>query len=252
MSARVVITAGASGIGLAMAQAFRARGDRVWVADVDASALAKVPEGIRATRADASDEGQMAGFFKEISDEWGGVDVLCANAGIKGPTAAIEDMDLGAWRECLAVNLDGAMLAAKYAAPMMKAARSGVMIFTSSTAGLYGFPYRSPHGGEMGGDRADEDGGDGAGPFGIRANAICPGSVNGPRIDRVFEAEAAAKGMTPEAVRAGYAAGTALGSLVDAEDIASMAVFLASDGARMVSGQVMTVDAFTINPDPKV
>jgi len=90
------------------------------------------------------------------------------------------------------------------------------------------------------------------GPFGIRANAICPGSVNGPRIDRVFEAEAAAKGMTPEAVRAGYAAGTALGSLVDAEDIASMAVFLASDGARMVSGQVMTVDAFTINPDPKV
>ena len=240
-------------IGLAMAQAFRARGDRVWVADVDAAALAKVPEGIRATRADASDEGQMAGFFKEISDEWGGVDVLCANAGIKGPTAAIEDMDLGAWRECLAVNLDGAMLAAKYAAPMMKAARSGVMIFTSSTAGLYGFPYRSPYAAAKWAviglmkTAAME-----LGPFGIRANAICPGSVNGPRIDRVFEAEAAAKGMTPEAVRAGYAAGTALGSLVDAEDIASMAVFLASDGARMVSGQVMTVDAFTINPDPKV
>ncbi|MCB2153162.1 MAG: SDR family oxidoreductase, partial [Rhodobacteraceae bacterium] len=214
---------------------------------------AKVPEGIRATRADASDEGQMAGFFKEISDEWGGVDVLCANAGIKGPTAAIEDMDLGAWRECLAVNLDGAMLAAKYAAPMMKAARSGVMIFTSSTAGLYGFPYRSPYAAAKWAviglmkTAAME-----LGPFGIRANAICPGSVNGPRIDRVFEAEAAAKGMTPEAVRAGYAAGTALGSLVDAEDIASMAVFLASDGARMVSGQVMTVDAFTINPDPKV
>ena len=212
-----------------------------------------MPEGIRATRADASDEGQMAGFFKEISDEWGGVDVLCANAGIKGPTAAIEDMDLGAWRECLAVNLDGAMLAAKYAAPMMKAARSGVMIFTSSTAGLYGFPYRSPYAAAKWAviglmkTAAME-----LGPFGIRANAICPGSVNGPRIDRVFEAEAAAKGMTPEAVRAGYAAGTALGSLVDAEDIASMAVFLASDGARMVSGQVMTVDAFTINPDPKV
>ena len=145
------------------------------------------------------------------------------------------------------------MLAAKYAAPMMKAARSGVMIFTSSTAGLYGFPYRSPYAAAKWAviglmkTAAME-----LGPFGIRANAICPGSVNGPRIDRVFEAEAAAKGMTPEAVRAGYAAGTALGSLVDAEDIASMAVFLASDGARMVSGQVMTVDAFTINPDPKV
>ena len=88
------------------------------------------------------------------------------------------------------------------------------------------------------------------GPHGIRANAICPGSVNGPRIDRVIAAEAAAKRTTPEAIRAGYAAGTALGRLSDPEDVAAMAVFLASDGARMVSGQALTVDGFTINPDP--
>ena len=253
MSARVVITAGASGIGLAMAKAFAAQGDRPWVTDVDAAALAAVPEGIRTARVDASDEAQMAGFFSEIKDVWGGVDVLCANAGIKGPTASLEDMDLGEWRECLAVNLDGAMLAAKYAAPFMKAQKSGVMIFTSSTAGLYGFPYRAPYAAAKWAviglmkTAAME-----LGPFGIRANAICPGSVNGPRIDWVFEAEAAAKGMTPDAVRAGYAAGTALGSLVDAEDIASMAVFLASPGARMVSGQVVAVDGLTVNPDPKI
>ncbi len=253
MTTRVVITAGAAGIGRAMANAFAATGADVWVTDVDQAALGTVPDGIRASRVDASNEGDMSTFFNEVKDVWGGLDVLCANAGIKGPTAAIEEMPLEGWRECLAVNLDGAFLAAKYATPIMKAQRSGVMTFTSSTAGLYGFPFRSPYAaakwaviGLMKTVAME------LGPFGIRANAICPGSVTGPRIDRVFEAEAKAKGMTPEAVRDGYAAGTALGRLTDPEDIANMAVFLASDGARMVSGQVLTVDGFTINPDPKV
>lgn len=253
MSRRVVITAGAAGIGCAMAEAFAATGARVWVTDVDDAALASVPEGTRASHVDASNEHAMATFLNEVKDVWGGLDVLCANAGIKGPTAALEAMPLDGWRECLAVNLDGAFLAAKHAAPMMKAQRSGVILFTSSTAGLYGFPYRAPYAaakwaviGLMKTVAME------LGPFGVRANAIAPGSVTGPRIDRVFEAEAAAKGMTYEEVRDGYAAGTALGRLVDPEDIASMAVFLASDAARMVSGQVITVDGFTINPDPKV
>ena len=250
---RVLITAGAAGIGRAMAEAFAATGAEVWVTDIDPAMLETVPDGIRASRVDASDEEKMSGLFKEIRDVWGGLDVLCANAGIKGPTAAIEEMPLDGWRECLAVNLDGAFLAAKYAAPILKAQRSGVITFTSSTAGLYGFPYRAPYAaakwaviGLMKTVAME------LGPFGIRANAIAPGSVTGPRIDRVFEAEAKAKGMTYDQIRDGYAAGTALGRLADPGDIASMAVFLASDGARMVSGQVLTVDGFTINPDPKV
>ena len=88
------------------------------------------------------------------------------------------------------------------------------------------------------------------GPHGIRANAICPGSVNGPRIDRVIDAEAAAKNMTADAVRQGYASGTALKRLTDAQDVADMAVYLASDGARMVSGQALAVDGMTYNVDP--
>ena len=253
MSARVVITAGAAGIGRAMAAAFAATGARVWVTDIDETALAAMPDGFRASRVDTSDPDAMAAFFRGIQEVWGGIDVLCANAGIKGPTAALEDMPLDGWRECLAVNLDGAFLAARHAAPMMKAQRAGVILFTSSTAGLYGFPFRAPYAaakwaviGLMKTVAME------LGPFGIRANAIAPGSVNGPRIDRVFEAEAAAKGMTVAQVRDGYAAGTALGRLVDPEDIANMAVFLASAAARMVSGQVITVDGFTINPDPKV
>ncbi|MGQ0567570.1 MAG: SDR family oxidoreductase [Gemmobacter sp.] len=251
MTQRVLITAGASGIGLAMAQAFLAAGARVRVTDVDVAALATLPIGIGAERADVADEGQMAAVLARIAADWGGLDVLCANAGTSGPVAGIEAMDLAAWHACLAVNLDGAMLAAKHAAPLMKAAGSGVMIFTSSMSGVYANPFRAPYVAAKWGviglmkTIAME-----LGPHGIRANAICPGAVEGPRIDRVIASEAAAKGLTPDAVRAGYASGTALKQLVRPEDIAAMAVFLASPGARMISGQALAVDGFTINPDP--
>lgn len=248
---RVLITAGANGIGLVMARAFAEAGHRVWVTDVDAGAVAATPPDIRATLCDASDEAAMATVFDAVAAEWGGLDVLCANAGIKGPTAAIEDLDLAEWHHCLSVNLDGAMLAAKYAARLMKPAGSGAMIFTSSTSGLFGTPFRAPYVAAKWGviglmkTVAME-----LGPHGIRANAICPGSVNGPRIDRVIEAEAETKGMTPEAVRQGYAAGTALKRLSDPEDVAATALFLASPAARMISGQAITVDGFTYNVDP--
>jgi NAD(P)-dependent dehydrogenase (short-subunit alcohol dehydrogenase family) len=248
---RVLITAGANGIGLVMAQAFQAAGDRVWVTDVDAAMIAALPPGIRGSVVDASLEPGMEALFAEIAEAWGGLDVLCANAGIKGPTAAIEEMDLAAWHQCLAVNLDGAMIAAKHGARLMKPAKKGVMIFTSSVSGLYGSPFRTPYvaakWGVIGLMKSVQME---LGPHGIRCNAICPGSVNGPRIDRVIEAEAEAKGMTPDAVRHGYASGTAMKRLTDAQDVADMALFLASDGARMVAGQALAVDGMTYNVDP--
>ncbi|MEM7471227.1 MAG: SDR family oxidoreductase [Pseudomonadota bacterium] len=250
---KVLITAGASGIGLAMGQAFEVAGAQVWVTDVDANALATVPGGWRRTEVDASDEPGMAALFGEIEGTWGGLDVLCANAGIAGPTALIEDVALADFQRCIAVNLEGAFLAAKYATPMMKAVGAGAIILTSSTAGLYGFPNRAPYASAKWAiiglmkTLAME-----LGPFGIRANAICPGAVEGPRMKGVMEREAAAKGMSYEAIYEGYAKGTSMGSLVRAEDIADMAVFLASPQARMVSGQVMAVDGHTVNPDPKV
>jgi NAD(P)-dependent dehydrogenase (short-subunit alcohol dehydrogenase family) len=194
----------------------------------------------------------MEALFADVAQAWGRLDVLCANAGIKGPTAAIEDMPLEGWHQCLGVNLDGAMLAAKFGARLMKPAKKGVMIFISSTSGLYGTPYRAPYVASKWGviglmkTVAME-----LGPYGIRANAICPGSVNGPRIDRVIEAEAEAKGLTPDTVRQGYASGTAMKRLTDPEDVAEMALFLASDAARMVSGQALAVDGMTYNVDPQ-
>lgn len=248
---RVLITAGANGIGLVMARAFQARGDQVWVTDIDAAQVAALPPGIRGSVVDAAQEPGMEALFADVARDWGGLDVLCANAGIKGPTAAIEDLELEAWHQCLAVNLDGAMIAAKHAARLMKPAGRGVMIFTSSTSGLHGTPFRAPYVAAKWGviglmkTVAME-----LGPHGIRANAICPGSVNGPRIDRVIAAEAEAKGMTPDAVRQGYASGTALKRLSDPQDVADMALFLASDAARMVSGQALAVDGMTYNVDP--
>ena len=253
MTRRVLITAGASGIGLAMARSFAASGARVWVSDVDAGALAALPAGINGSRVDVADEGAMAALFGAVKAEWGGLDVICANAGIKGPTAAIEDVALADWRACLAVGLDGAFLAAKYATPMMKQAGSGVMLFTSSTAGIYGFPLRAPYAaakwaviGLMKTVAME------LGPYGIRANAIVPGNVDGPRMDAVLAAEARTKGISVAALREGYEQGTALRSFVAAQDVADMALFLASNAARMVSGQALAVDAFTINPDPQV
>lgn len=250
---KVLITAGASGIGRAMAQGFATSGADVWVTDVDSVALTDVPVDWRRSCVDASDEAGMAALFTELEAEWGVLDVLCANAGIAGPTALIEDVALDDWRRCLQVNLEGAFLASKYAVPLMKRVGSGSVILTSSTAGQYGYPNRAPYAAAKWGiiglmkTLAME-----LGPFGIRANAICPGAVAGPRMDGVIAREAEAKGMSVSQVREGYVKGVSMQSFVEASDIADMAVFLASQQARMVSGQVLAVDGHTVNPDPQI
>ncbi len=253
MSSRVLITAGASGVGRAMAEAFDAAGAQVWVADVDADALADCPAHWEQSHLDVSDEAAVAAAFTDLETEWDGLDVLCANAGIAGPTAAVEDVSLTDWRSCLSINLEGSFLCSKYAAPLMKQQRSGAILITSSTAGQYGYPNRAPYAAAkwgmvgLGKTLAME-----LGPHGIRCNVICPGSVEGPRMEGVLQREADAKGMTRDQVYDGYASGTSMGRFVEAQDIANMAVFLASDAARLVSGQVIAVDGHTVNPDPKL
>ncbi|KPD12740.1 SDR family NAD(P)-dependent oxidoreductase [Phaeobacter sp. 11ANDIMAR09] len=250
---RVLVTAGGSGIGRAMAEGFAEAGFQVWITDLNPETLANLPEGWRGTLANAADEASMQALFTEIAEQWGGLEVLCANAGIAGPTALVEDVALQDWRSCVSVNLEGAFLAAKYATPIMKAAKAGSIIVTSSTAGQYGYPNRAPYAAAkwamvgLTKTLAME-----LGPFGIRANVICPGAVEGPRMEGVLAREAAAKGMTRDQVYDGYAVGTSMRSFVEAKDIANMAVFLGSDAARLVSGQVIAVDGHTENPDPKV
>jgi len=193
----------------------------------------------------------MKALFNEIKAV-GGIDAVCANAGIAGPTALVEDVTWEDWKTSVDVTLGGTFLTAKYAAPILKAAGAGAIILTSSTAGQFGYPNRAPYAAAKWGviglmkTIAME-----LGPFNIRANAICPGAVEGPRMEGVLDREAAAKGMTRDEVYDGYAAGTSMRRFVRASDIADMAVFLASKGAERVSGQVIAIDGHTENPDPK-
>jgi NAD(P)-dependent dehydrogenase (short-subunit alcohol dehydrogenase family) len=135
----------------------------------------------------------------------------------------------------------------------MKKKSAGSILFTSSTAGIYGYPNRAPYSAAKWAiigfmkTLAME-----LGPFGIRANAVCPGAVEGPRMELVLAREARLKGLTRDQVYHGYASGTSMRSFIEADDIANMMVFLASDEARFVSGQVISVDGHTENPDPKI
>ena len=164
---------------------------------------------------------------------------------LTGASEAIADMPEH-WKACLAVNLDGAFLACRWAAQRMGGQGAGAIIMTASTSGLYGVPTRSPYVAAKWGvigmmkTLAME-----LGPMGVRVNAICPGAVEGPRMDRVVSAEARARDMTEEAVRALYAEGTSMRRWITAEDVAETALFLASPAARHVSGQAIAVDGHT-------
>jgi NAD(P)-dependent dehydrogenase (short-subunit alcohol dehydrogenase family) len=246
---RVMVTAAGSGIGRAIARAFADAGAIVHICDVDEALLqlatADYPE-IAAECLDVTDEVALERWFDDVLEDLDGLDVLVNNAGIAGPAAPVEDMDYDAWQRCLAVCLDSQFLACRRAVPVMKDQGSGSIINISSTAGLYGLPYRTPYAAAKWGvigftkSLAAE-----VGRWNIRVNAICPGAVEGLRMERVIAAEADASGRNPEVIRADYTRGVSLNRFVKPEEIAAMALFLASPAAAMVSGQAIAVDGHT-------
>ena len=246
---RVLITAGAAGIGRRTAEAFAEAGARVFLCDIDEAALSDLaaarPE-IGALRADVAVEEDVERLFEAAMAALGGLDVLINNAGIAGPTGPVESLALEDWRRCLAVNLDGMFLCTRRAVPLIEAAGGGAIVNLSSTAGLHGFPNRTPYAtakwGVIGLTKtlAME-----LGPRGIRVNAICPGPVAGARIDRVIEADARVTGRPLEEVRDRYLRTNALRTFIDAADIANMILFLCSDLGRRVNGQAIAVDGYT-------
>lgn len=242
---RVAVSAGAGGIGLSIAQAFIAKGARVAVCDVDAAALDafhSAHPGHPTVKADVGVEREVDTFFDTVAAELGGLDVLVNNAGIAGPTAAVEEMDPGQWRRTIDINLSGQFYCARRAVPMLKASGDGAMINISSVAGRLGYAYRLPYAATkwaivgMTQSLSIELGG-----AGIRVNAILPGIVEGPRIDGVIRARADQLGVAFEDMRDRYLEKVALGRMVSHDDVAAMALFLCSSAGRNISGQALSV-----------
>lgn len=241
---RVVVTAGAAGIGRAIVEALVAAGARVHTCDVDAKALDACGKALNVatTLADVSNEAQVDRLFDEAARSLGGLDVLVNNAGIAGPTGAVEKIDPAEWRRCIDIDLTGQFLCARRAVPLLKSAGGGAIVNMSSAAGRHGYAYRTPYSAAKWGvigftqSLAKE-----LGPAGIAVNAILPGIVKGPRIENVIRARAAELGLSYAEMEKQYLEKVSLRRMVTAEDVAHMVLFLASPLGRNVSGQSLGV-----------
>ena len=246
---RILITAGAAGIGRVMAEKMSAAGARVFLCDIDTAALAELatdhPE-IGQMQADVADRKAVEAFFEQGLAALGGLDVLVNNAGIAGPTGPVEEIDPDDFERTLAINITGQFLCTRLAVPHLKASGGGSIINLSSAAGKFAFPLRTPYSASKWAvvgftkSLAAE-----LGPYNIRVNAILPGAVKGPRIERVIAAKAEARGVPYEDMLANYTNLASLGRLIPPEDIAAMAVFLASNQCGTLSGQALSIDGDT-------
>ena len=242
----MLITAGAGGIGKAIARAFAAAGASVFVCDLDAQALRELERevpGVRTARCDMGSRRDIERMMATGVAALGGLDVLVNNAGIAGPTAPVDQYDPVEWDKVVSVNLTGTFDVTRLAIPHLKQSAAGVIINLSSVAGRFGYVNRSAYSATkwaiVGFTKtlAME-----LGEAGIRANAILPGAVAGPRIERVYEERARATGLTLEQVKANAMGHQSIKRLVDPEEIAALAVFLASDSAKSISGQLLPID----------
>ena len=244
--ASVIVTAAAGGAGRVIAETFADAGALVSVCDLDQAAVDKLKaerSDIAATCMDASDEGAIEALFNGVEKRVGKVDVVINNVGIAGPTAAVEDVSLSEWNQSLQANLTSHFLFARRAIPGMKDRGAGLIINVSSGSAKTGLPLRLPYVVSKGAvlsmtmNLARE-----LGPSGIRVNSILPGAIRGDRINRVITSKAKALGVTAEEYEETLLRYVSLKTMVDPEDIASMALFLASGAGARITGQQISVD----------
>ena len=243
---RVVVTAGGGGIGLIIAQAFVAAGDRVHVCDVNADAVERVTRdnpAITGSVCDVADRAAVERFVEEAVDVLGGIDILINNAGISGPTTSVEGLDPDEWDTVLAVNLTGPFNVTRLAIPHLKKSDAGIVIMMSSVGGRFGYANRSTYATTkraliaLAETLALELGDDG-----IRVNTIAPGAVSGPRMDGVLRARAAATGRDLNDVLTDALGIQSIKRFADPRDVAALAVFLASEHATTITGQTFAID----------
>ncbi|WP_343737945.1 SDR family oxidoreductase [Achromobacter sp.] len=243
--ARVLVTAGAQGIGLAIARRFVDAGADVHICDVDEGALKAAQESLPAlsvSRTDVSDETHVLAMFEALGARWGALDVLVNNAGVSGPTSRLEDTTLDAWRNTLDVNLTGTFLCARSAVPLLRAAGGGAIVNISSVAGRLGFSLRSPYSAsKFGLAGLTQTWAMELGPSNIRVNSVLPGVVSGDRVERIIAARAEAGGVSNDAMREQLVEKVSLRRMTRPEDVANQVVFLCSEQGAMISGQSISV-----------
>lgn len=242
---RVLVTAGAAGIGRAIASTFHDAGARVFICDVDPDALSACRDeypDIGTALTDVAASSQVAELFRTAASVLGGLDVLVNNAGIAGPTAKVEDISVADWDRTIDVDLNSMFYCTRHAVPLLKAAGGGSIINMSSIAGRLGYPLRTPYSAAkwavvgLTKSLAIE-----LGPANIRVNAIQPGVVEGERINRVIGARADAAGIDFEASREQFMSTVSLRHMVSVQDVANMALFLATPAGASISGQALSV-----------
>jgi len=244
----VLVSAGAAGIGRTIADTFLAHDCHVHICDIDAKAIADFLEShpdASATEADISNVAQVEQVFEQLAGRYGRLDVLVNNAGIAGPTAHVEDIEPAEWERTVAVNLNGHFYCTRKAVPLLRTAR-GCIINIASNAALSGCPGRAPYTASkwamvgLTKTLAME-----LGPDGVRVNAICPCSVDGERIRAVIEQDAKKRGQSAESIRDVYLRQSSLRTFVSPQDVANLALFLASDLGCKISGQAIGLDGHT-------
>jgi NAD(P)-dependent dehydrogenase (short-subunit alcohol dehydrogenase family) len=249
-----IITGGGYGIGREIALEYARHGIKLALAARSEGPLAETRAAVEqlgvsavTIRTDVSKEADCARMVEQTVKAFGRLDILVNNAGIAGPTKRLTEMTLAEWQEVIDINLTGAWLASRAALPGMAKQKSGNILMISSGAGRRGYPLRSPYASSkwamigLTQTLAGE-----WGPAGVRVNCICPGAVEGDRIERVMHARAEALGVPYEQIRKGFESGAALQRIVTEAEVARVAVFLVSDLSAGVTGQTINVDAGSI------
>jgi len=241
----VIVTAGGSGIGRAIAERFHHYGARVFICDIDEQAInatVSANEGMLGGVANVGDSDSVDDFFNKAIEQLGTVDVLVNNAGIAGPRKAIEDISNEEWDQTIQINLSGMFYCTRNVVPVMKKNRSGCIVNISTVNAKLGLPQRIPYVASKAGvvgfsyNLARE-----LGEFGIRSNTILPGPVDTPRCRHLINLFAKDNGLAEEDAMSEFLKFQSLGELIQPEDIGNTAVFLASDGGRRISGQELRV-----------
>jgi NAD(P)-dependent dehydrogenase (short-subunit alcohol dehydrogenase family) len=246
MTQRVLITAGASGIGKEIAAAYAAIGAQVCVCDIDRKALdvaAQQIAGLRSIVCDVSKRDEIERMVAEAAAALGGLDVLINNAGISGQTAPVETSDPDQWEAVMRVDVIGTYHVTRHSIPHLKKSAAGSIVIMSSLGGRFGYPNRSAYcTAKMGLIGFAKTLSRELGQDNIRVNAIAPGAVAGDRIERVLQGRADAEHKTLEEARQAAMGLQSLKRFVDPKDIAALVVFITSDAGKSISGQVLPID----------